>query len=148
MLPPQLQDPDPNGPPPIPPEVQQKLAMLMQQHAALVAALEAANHTIETKQIEADNRKEIALIQGRVAMLTADLRAQSQEAQTLAREDHLAARHQIDTAQSDIDRNEAARQHAEEQKRVDAANATQQQSVDQAPGGPAAPPEPPVAPPQ
>lgn len=69
LQPPQLQEPG------SPEQMQQQFMMLMQQHEELVQALEAANHTIETKEVEADSREFITglQVQAQVAIAAAKL---------------------------------------------------------------------------
>ncbi len=61
MLPPNLQD-QPEGQQPVPPEIAQKLAALMQQHEALTQALNDANQKLESKlpELESKERMETA----------------------------------------------------------------------------------------
>jgi len=72
MLPPQLQEQE-DGDQKVPPEVQQKLAALMQQHELLTQALNDANQKLESKSVETESKERVeaaklALEQQRLAL--------------------------------------------------------------------------------
>jgi hypothetical protein len=89
MLPPQLQEPDEKqqpGQPQIPPEFQQKMEALLQQHAALTQQLNQANSVIESRRMELESRERMTALQEQTKLLVAELKAQSQEGIELLRQ--------------------------------------------------------------
>lgn len=79
MLPEQLQEKEPQpGQAQIPPEFQQKMEALLQQHAALTEQLNQANSVIESRRMELESRERIAAVQEQTKLLVAELKAQSQ----------------------------------------------------------------------
>lgn len=109
-VPPQFQEPDPNGPAPVPPEVQQQMMQLQQQIQMLTEELQKVKPIAEGKMLEAQTRstiadKEIAAkeqlerqeiaskerieqLKAEVALATERMRVQSEQA-ALDRQAHL-----------------------------------------------------------
>jgi hypothetical protein len=84
MLPPQLQEPDPDNPQPqIPPQVQAQFQQLAQQHGLLVQELNAANETIKMKQIQVESAERIANTQENTKLVIAEAKLSAQSAQQL-----------------------------------------------------------------
>lgn len=137
MLPPQLQDQD-DGQQPIPPQVQAKLAEVMQKMAQdemviqqLMSESQALKQTIEANILDLESRERIAILSGQVKVLTAEMASKSAEAQALMKHDHAAVEHQLDmrqellhtgiTVEQDATQQEQQRAHEKELAQIAAA---------------------------
>jgi hypothetical protein len=99
-LPPELRDQEGEGKVQIPPEVQQKLSVLMAQHEQLTNALNQANDALEMKQVEQKGKLEIVKLQERTKIITAMIAAKSKaDATTAMRE----AEHELSELDKDHD---------------------------------------------
>lgn len=91
MLPAQLQEQEQKpGQAQIPPEVQQKLEGLLEQHAALTQQLNQATSMIESRRMELESRERVASIQAQTQLVIAQLKAESQESIELLRQQLVA----------------------------------------------------------
>lgn len=62
-LPPNVRDGGPQERPPIPPEVQEQMTLLMTQHEALTTALEEAKRQLETQAVKAQIERDIKVLE-------------------------------------------------------------------------------------
>ena len=130
MLPPQLQD-APNGQDQIPPQVQQKVAELMQQNAVLLQQLQQASETIKQKRIEAESNERIQAIKSYTQIFVAETASKSSEAQALLKADHSAAKHLLDARTKLLDMGMSLEQDAGEQAMSHAHDRAMQDSQQQ-----------------
>lgn len=122
MLPPQLQDQDDQDPEAQMQRVQAQLQQLSQQHGQLVQALQAANQTIEQKQVEGNIQLQIAKINAEskvaVAEITAKvqtIRAQADQELKMFQGMHDAA-HEVATQAAEHGHEQVMAKHAAEQQ--------------------------------
>ncbi len=101
-LPAGLQEPEKGAPnqQQIPPEVQQKIEALMQQHAALVEQLNQANSVLETRRMELESREKIAAIQAQTQLVVAQLKTESAEEIELLRQEIAALNKRLEVEQA------------------------------------------------
>jgi hypothetical protein len=86
-VPPQFKDDDPEGAPPIPPEVQQQMAQMQQQNQLLLQELQKAKQVVDQKLIEASTKKLEILSRERIEAMRAQielLRSKNDNANDLA----------------------------------------------------------------
>lgn len=105
MLPPQLQD-DEDGQQPVPPQVQAKIAQLVQKMAQdeqviqqLLIESQALKQTMESKVLDNESRERIAILNAKAKIVAAEMASKSMEAQGLMKHDHAAIEHQLDMRQ-------------------------------------------------
>jgi hypothetical protein len=118
MLPPQLQEEGGEGAP-VPPEFQAKFEQLMQQHAELTKALDAATERERTQAAQIESREKIAAIQAQVKLLVEDMKSRTRRAETLAKLDHDAVKHRLELMAAGGESEAASEEGAEEEPEGD-----------------------------
>lgn len=102
VLPPQLQDKPGDQGQQLPPQVQAQMDALMQQHAQLTEALNAAQQELTSKKMELDSRERIARMQADVTIAVTQARNESAEQIALLRADVDQIKARADAERGDL----------------------------------------------